>query len=1059
MRFFASSIVGALLAGALFLGGCGGDPVAVRTKHMARAEDFAAKADWKAAIIEYRNALQADPKFAQGHYKLALAYLQTQQPKEAFRSISTAVQFDPANLDAQLKLGQFLLAAGQGEAAAEKAALVLAKEPERVEALLLHSGAFVKLQKLQEADKVLRKVLAIDKGNLNAALALARVLRYGEKADEAEQLLLRTAEARPEAPEPVLELALLYEGRGTFDKAETALKSALAKKPGAVEIAARLADFYVRRGNPQAAEAVYEQVLRENPAAIAPRLALAAFYRRQRAGDKALALLEQARTTAPEDLNVLNALAALYAETGKPQDADALVTRILEKDATNVEARLTRVRVLAGAQKLPEAAALVDAVIESAPRNGDAYYLKGIVCRAREEHEKAKSAFQSAVDYASANLNARLFLAEAYVRERSATLALEQLKFVLARDPENTQALTLAGNAHLLLGNRDEAAAAFEKARARAGDDPGILLALARIAIDKGAHDEAAAHLAKAVERNPDAVAPRLELARLHERRGDFAKAGEELAALLAAHPADTGLTARLAGFYLRRGDKEAARNVFVTAAQGTQSLGAKLNAAAFFVGQKDYAEAAKWLGEALPPAEREIEGLNSIAALYIQAQMPGQAAATVERATRLDAKNVRTRLMRAYLALADNKLKDAAGIIDAIIQEQPQNGEAFYYKGLLYNAERDRPKAKEALAKAVTFSPGNFKARLVLAEIALQERDADSALAQADQVLAKDDENYQAHVIKGNAQWLKRRTKEARAAYERAAQLAPGEPTAFFQLALLARAERRPDEAVDLLKKTLALKPDHGAAIATMVSLLAARPDEGEALVFLDGHIAAQASNAPLLAALEEMRGNLFAGRRRFADAAACFEKALAAAPDRLSVYFSLANLHLRQNETQQAIERYREVLKTKPDNVQALMAIGVIQETEGALAQAEATYAKAIEASPNFAPALNNLAWLLLQEGKDLERAFALAERAHKALPDDANVADTYGFALLTKGLFATAITTLQDAAQKIPENPAVWYHLAIAYWRYGKAAQAKTALQEALVRSVLPAWIGGR
>jgi Tfp pilus assembly protein PilF len=36
------------------------------------------------AIIEYKNAIQADSKHARGHYQLALSYLKTGQPRLAF---------------------------------------------------------------------------------------------------------------------------------------------------------------------------------------------------------------------------------------------------------------------------------------------------------------------------------------------------------------------------------------------------------------------------------------------------------------------------------------------------------------------------------------------------------------------------------------------------------------------------------------------------------------------------------------------------------------------------------------------------------------------------------------------------------------------------------------------------------------------------------------------------------------------------------------------------------------------------------------------------------------
>ena len=108
---------------------------------------------------------------------------------------------------------------------------------------------------------------------------------------------------------------------------------------------------------------------------------------------------------------------------------------------------------------------------------------------------------------------------------------------------------------------------------------------------------------------------------------------------------------------------------------------------------------------------------------------------------------------------------------------------------------------------------------------------------------------------------------------------------------------------------------------------------------------------------------------------------------------------------------------------------------------------YEKALEINPNFAPAANNLAWMLLMENEDPDRALALAKNAKAKLPDDPRVADTLGLALITKGFYASAISELSDSASKLPEDPTVHYHLGLAYWKNGEKEEALEALDKAL------------
>ena len=110
-----------LLIPLLVVFSCGKSPEEKRDKHMKSGDGYFEKQEYKKAIIEYRNAIQADPKFARGHYQLAKAYLITGQLQQAFPELHKTVDLDPTNLDAQLKLGQFYLLAKRTDEAKEKA--------------------------------------------------------------------------------------------------------------------------------------------------------------------------------------------------------------------------------------------------------------------------------------------------------------------------------------------------------------------------------------------------------------------------------------------------------------------------------------------------------------------------------------------------------------------------------------------------------------------------------------------------------------------------------------------------------------------------------------------------------------------------------------------------------------------------------------------------------------------------------------------------------------------------------------------------------------------------
>ncbi len=350
-------------------------------------------------------------------------------------------------------------------------------------------------------------------------------------------------------------------------------------------------------------------------------------------------------------------------------------------------------------------------------------------------------------------------------------------------------------------------------------------------------------------------------------------------------------------------------------------------------------------------------------------------------------------------------------------------------------------------LLKAVEYIPGNLFARIRLAEIYLSEGAAELALEQLKVVLARQPGNDQAHVLKGNAYLLKREPERARQAYRKAVEFSPDNPAAYYHLARLDRLHDRFDQAMAHLDKVLSLKTDHVPAVATKVSIYMDKKQPAKALSFLENKLREHEKNTQLAARFHAMRGTILFSQKDYDQSEMAFKKTLDLNPDMVSPYLSLAKLYLAKKETTKAISVYMEILEKQPNLIKAYMALGVIYEAEDNQTEARNMYEKALKINRNFAPAANNLAWMLLKQGEDPDLALNLAKTAKAQLPDDPSVADTLGLALLAKGLYPSAVSELIDAAEKMPRNPTVLYHLGLAHWKNGDRDQALAALHDAL------------
>ena len=108
-----------------------------KMKFFEKGKTLYEQGDYVKAQLEFKNALQIDPKFADGYYWLGMIKQHEGNWKQAYGSFAKAAELDPDHLKAQLQLGRLLLLSRNADQALEKAELILAKEPQNVDALIL----------------------------------------------------------------------------------------------------------------------------------------------------------------------------------------------------------------------------------------------------------------------------------------------------------------------------------------------------------------------------------------------------------------------------------------------------------------------------------------------------------------------------------------------------------------------------------------------------------------------------------------------------------------------------------------------------------------------------------------------------------------------------------------------------------------------------------------------------------------------------------------------------------------------------------------------------------
>ena len=176
-------------------------------------------------------------------------------------------------------------------------------------------------------------------------------------------------------------------------------------------------------------------------------------------------------------------------------------------------------------------------------------------------------------------------------------------------------------------------------------------------------------------------------------------------------------------------------------------------------------------------------------------------------------------------------------------------------------------------------------------------------------------------------------------------------------------------------------------------------------------------------------------------------FRELLEEAPTRENVWVALFNLHRSRGENEAAAEVLNEGLKAVPNGANLNWVHAGQLEAQGDIDGAIAVYEKLYERNSNSPIIANNLASLISSyrdDDESLERAFKIARRLRGT--SVAPFQDTYGWIAHRLGNHEEALEYLQPAAEGIPGDPLVQYHLSMVFAALERNAEALEHLKKA-------------
>jgi len=729
------------------LAGCGKDPEVAKREFMKSGQQYFAEGKYKEAVIEFRNAVQQDPRYGEARFALAGALMKTSDLQGAYREYARAADLLPNDIEAQMWAGEMNLLAGRFDDARTLAEKALRLDPKSVRAQLVKANALAGLKQFDAAVNEAQDALGLDPSNVHTYKNLA-ILQYAKgDRDAAERSFKQIVDSEPKSMEARVALANFYWSTGKRDLAESSLTEALAVEPNSTEVNRAIAELYVRSGRVAQAEAPLKLVAAQAKD-TGSMIALADYYRNVHRDADALAQLEKAAAD-PQSFATATArrAAILYAQ-GQKTSAYTAVDAILKQEGTNTSALVLKSQLLAQDGKLDEGLAAAQKAVAANPNAAAAHFAVGRIQEAKSRLVEAISSYNETLKISPGAVDAQLGLARVYLATGRTTDALHFTQQLVSSQRENQQALLLharaliaqrdlqaaeaplrtvitlnpqSAEAHaelgMLYGFRSDAArsrAEYERALAL---DPGNLDALGGMTVlDITQRNPAAARarLQSAVAKSPDSTRLLMVAARSYMLLNDAAETERLLRHAVDLDPSMLGAYAMLGQLYISQKRTDAAITEFERLlAHNPRSVGAHTMLGMLLGMQNKREDAKKHYEQAIAINERAAVAANNLAWLYVEDGGNLDLALQLAQSARNvlpDSPEVGDTLGWIYFkkgltAQAITELKETVG-------QQPDRADFNYHLGLALAKNGEIRSARETLEKALRLDPKSSEAQ-----------------------------------------------------------------------------------------------------------------------------------------------------------------------------------------------------------------------------------------------------------------------------------------------------------------------------------------------------------
>lgn len=774
---------------------------------------------------------------------------------------------------------------------------------------------------------------------------------------------------------------------------------------------------------------------------------------------------------------------------GQREEADKGYQAALLSDPNNVRARTGAARLKAVGGDISGAKAELDRALAqpTSPDQAEAYTLKASLLLSEGKSDEAAAALTDAVKAKPSAVATHFSLISLLLRQNKADLAKERLAGMKSAVGNHPLALYLQAFMDFREGKLQESKEGVEQViRAAPEFLPGRLLA-GSIYLRLGEHQQAQANLQKVLEKVPSQPLARRMMAASLLATKEPVRAEDTLKPLLETGKNDPAIMGLAGQVYLAKGDLERSADYFDRATKldpKDADARARLGVAKMASGEAQEAfsdlEAASQLDEGSVRADvalimahlRRGEFDKALAAqATLQRKQPDSpqtynlkggvlmakkdlagARIAFEKALALEPTFLPAVSNLVRIDLFEKRPDDARKRFETIIAKDPKIVEAYLGLAEIQAATGAKPEDIEAtLKRAIATNSSAVVPKLALTRFYLQNKEPKKALALAQEGETGAPDNPAAVELLGRAQIAAGELQQGLSTFNKLVSLQPKAPGPLVELAEAQMLVKDFSGAERSLKKALETKADFLPAQQRLIALYV-RDKREDAALTTARVVQKQKSDSATGFALE---GDIRAATQKWPEAVVAYKKSYQLSKNP-ALLIKLHAALLRTGSLSEADRLGDDWIRTQPNDIAVRGYLAERALTSGKATEAIKLYESILKIAPNNPLALNNLAYAAGEVNDP--RAMALAESAFKLAPNNPAILDTYGMLLVKKGETAKGLELLEQAKAAAPKALAIRVHLADAYIKADRKADAKRELEgvigEAQVQSDIKA-----